>query len=661
MKFQHKIYATLIFSFTLLILSLILSYKNLQKNNQVLEYLNKDQVKLTYFTNKLNYDLKKNQTIILQSMLLKKQFNQKVMNKSLKNIDTSITVLKKFAQKHTMPETFTNLLHTITKRVVSYKIIEKSIFTALQEKDKEDLQDALIGFNDVVQKFSYNTQALTNLSNALLYDKIVSLEKNNTRSSLTLLFSFFAAFLLIIFAIYKFNQLHHNLRLQLKRAQEAENDLKRVQDKLLDYNENLEQEIDAKTQELYKKIYTHPISHLPNRNKLLEDASSYEFTRMALLNIDRFQSFNDVYGEKVGNVALKLTADFLTQEISELPVRLYHIGGDEFVIVCIDKTNDDNQVFIDAIHTILHNYKKHLFSYEEKTFQFMMSCGITFTGKNKMLAYADMALKDAKKQNLQLAIFHKNKSLEKKYQNDIECHNKLIWALEHKNIHSYFQPIVPIQDSSKLYKYESLVRMEDEEGNITPPFNFINVAKANRIYYKITKAVLTNTLDTIERYHISCSINFSLTDIQNTKTMQYFFSLLNDFTYNELITIELLETEDFQDYENVYEFCKKIRTYGVKIALDDFGSGYSNFSHILKLPVDFIKIDASLISNIDKNSNSRLMVETIVALAKKLNVQTIAEFVSSEEILQVVKELGVDYAQGFHLGKPLRIEEYLKD
>ena len=134
---------------------------------------------------------------------------------------------------------------------------------------------------------------------------------------------------------------------------------------------------------------------------------------------------------------------------------------------------------------------------------------------------------------------------------------------------------------------------------------------------------------------------------------------MDSFEHNELITVELLETEDFNNYKLVYDFCVKVRSFGVKVALDDFGSGYSNFSHILQLPVDYIKIDASLISNIDRDLSSQIMVETIVELAHKLNVLTIAEFVSSEEIFAVVKDLGVDYAQGYYLGKPLDINEYI--
>ena len=661
MKFQYKIYAALFISFILLIFSLSISYTNIQNNNKVLNYLNQEHIQLTDITNKLNYDLKNNQAMLLQYLLLKEKLSDSKISYYFQDIDNSIAKLKHFTKTHQdLPQEFHKILNIVEKRVYAYKIVGTSIIEAIKNDDKEDIYDAIIGFNDVTTKFSHDTEILTKLANTLLYAKIATLEQNNKNSSITLLISFFTAFLLITFSIYKFNTLRNDLKSQLKRAHTAEEKLKVAQEKLLEYNQNLEKEITKKTQELHHKIYTHPISGLPNRHKLREDAAQYHFAWMALLNIDKFQSFNDVYGEDTGNVALKLTAKYLEQKTKKLPVLLYHIGGDEFVIVCIDEISENRKVFIKMIQAILKEYQNTQFSYKEKSFQFMMSCGITFTGDDKMLAYADMALKDAKKKNIQLAVFHEDKTLEKRYKNDIECHKKLTSALQRNKILSFYQPIIPIQDNSSLQvKYESLVRIEDEDNNIIPPFNFLHVAKAHRIYYKITNSVIANTLDTIQRYKVACSINFSLTDIQNEKTMQNFFHTLDTFAYNELLSVELLETEDFQDYDMVYNFCLKVRSYGVKIALDDFGAGYSNFSHILNLPVDYIKIDASLISNIDRDHNSRLMVETIVSLAKKLNVLTIAEFVSSEEILQVIKEIGVDYGQGFHLGKPLPIEEHL--
>ena len=661
MRFQYKIYAILLLSFTILIFSLSLSYKNIQDNNKVLNYLNKEHIQLTNITSQLNYYLKNNQALLLQYLLIQKEIAKEEILAKFHTIDTSIKQLKHFTQTHPdLPDEFQRLLTVVEKRIYAYKIIEQSVIDAMKNQDKEDLYDAIIGFNDVTKKFALDTQKLTDLANTILHKKIATLEANNKKSSLTLLLSFFTAFLLIAFSIYKFNRLRHDLKVQLIRAHKAEDDLKKAQEDLLRYNENLENEILKKTAEIQKKIYTHSISGLPNRNQLREDMDRYSFTKMALLNIDKFQSFNDIYGEEMGNVALKLTGEFLQEAIDGLAAKLYHIGGDEFVVVCIDTQSDNRENFIAMVTELLKSYKKHKFLYHEKIFQFMMSSGITFTGTNKMLAYADMALKDAKKRNIQLAIFQEDKTLEKRYKNDIACHKKLISALERNAVISYFQPIVPIQDPNKPTKYESLVRIKDEDGTIIPPFNFLDVAKANRIYYKITRSVIANTLSVIHTYKVPCSINLSLVDIANKRTMESFFAQLDNFEENDLLTVELLETEDFQDYEMVYDFCMRIRSYGITISLDDFGSGYSNFSHILQLPVDYIKIDASLISNIDRNSNSKVMVETIVGLAKKLNVATIAEFVSSEAILQTVKSLGVDYAQGFHLGKPQDIGHYLK-
>nr|WP_321266327.1 bifunctional diguanylate cyclase/phosphodiesterase [uncultured Sulfurimonas sp.] len=496
-------------------------------------------------------------------------------------------------------------------------------------------------------------------ANTKLKQQIEVLKRSNDEVQKEMLYSFILAFLLISFAIYR--QILHQREIEKKLllGEHAKNEQKRLQSQLLKYNDDLEEEISKKTAELHLKIYTHFLSGLPNRNRLLEDAHKYNFKQMALLNIDKFQKFNDVYGEEIGNIALKLTADFLDTQIDDKETLLYHIGGDEFVFVAKESTRLDNTSFIEKIEDILKKYRRENFIYEDKRFSFMMSAGLSFSGSNKMLAYADMALKDAKKRNVQLSIFNDDKALEKLHKEDIECHKKLTNAIENNNILSYFQPIAPIQDSSLDLKYESLVRLKDDNGEIIAPFRFINVAKQNRIYHKLTQAIIQNTFNVISKYKVPCSINISMEDIENDRTVEVLYAKFDEFEYNSLITIELLETEEFKDYKRVYNFCIKIRSYGIKVALDDFGAGYSNFSHALNLPIDYIKIDASLISNIDRDLNSQIMVETIVGLAHKLNIKTIAEYVSSKEILNVVKRLNVDYAQGYYIGKPQEIEHHI--
>jgi len=476
-------------------------------------------------------------------------------------------------------------------------------------------------------------------------------------SKILLIFSL-AIFTSMIYYIYTLKSAHYIVRLHLKEAQAGEKRQENLQKQLLKHNTNLENEISIKKKEIHDKRYTNILTGLPNRSKLLEESSIYKLNKMALLNIDNFQSINDVYGEEIGNVTLKITAVFLQKQLQDKNLSLYHVGGDEFAIIAKEGSYFNNELFIEFIEEILQNYKNEDFVYRENKLNLMISAGIAFSGRKKMLAYADMALKDAKKRNIHVSVFD-DQELEKIHKRDMESHKKLLHALDNDDVISFFQPIIYIKDNSKPTKYESLVRIKEENGDLIQPFNFLDIAKTNRIYNKITEAVLINTLNVAAKYNIPCSLNISLTDIYDKKTMQMFFNTLDKYTHNELLTIELLETEDFVNYEDVNKFCKKVHSYGIKIALDDFGSGYSNFAHILNLPIDYIKIDASLISNINTDKNSRVMVETIVELAHRLGIETIAEYVSSKEILDIIKEIGIDYAQGFYIGRPERIEDLL--
>ncbi len=620
--------------------------------------LDRNQIKLNHYTNQLNFDIKNTQVTLLQELLLHHQITDET--DTFQNIDKYINKLEKYATNQDTFKEYLKVLHKIKRRLISYRLVRKSLIEAIDSKDAIDIQDAIIGFNSISLKFAEDTQRLTDLANAELYQKLITIQTTNKDSSNLLLFSFSLAVLLLGIAFYKFHILQTNLQTQLRRAKKAESELKDSEIKLLSYNQDLEREVNEKSKELLQKIYTHPITALANRNKLLEDISEYNFSYMAILNIDKFQSFNDVYGEDVGNEALKFSAKFLQKSIQKLPFMLYHIGGDEFAIVSLHNISIDAQKFVTHIEQILTSYADEIFFHAGIKSHFKMSAGISCTKDERMLAYADMALKEAKQKNIMFSVFNEDKNLEKFHKDDMQCRIKIDYALEHSSILSYFQPIVPIQDSTKSTKYESLVRLRDEKGEIITPFRFLDVAKRHKLYHKISYRVINNTLETIKKYNIACSFNISLADMDHEATMRYLENSLGSFAYNHLLTIELLETEDFQNYDLVLNFCTKMKHYGVKIALDDFGSGYSNFSHALKLPIDFIKIDASLISTIDKDEHSQLMVETIVNLAKRLNVETIAEFVSSEKILDIVKKLGVDYAQGYYLGKPLQIEKYIK-
>ena len=654
------IYVTLFVSFALLIFSLFLAYSDLKKSDAMLKNLSNEHIQLSHYANSLNYAVKNSQAKTLQYIALQKDLQPDDIEEAQSAIHKNIEALKQISKRPgVVSKEFQHIVETLEKRAVGYALVQRSLIDALHENNnKEDIQDALIGFDMITTKFSHEVSLLLHETQDTLKKHVKTLRQSNQKSAQILLYSFGIATLLILVVFAKLHNINQRIARQLDLTEDAQNKLQKAQQQLLEYNENLENEITKKTQELHKKIYTSFLTGLDNRNKLLEENHDIGFTKMAILDIDKFQAFNDVYGEEVGNYALKQTAQWLKEYLENESLHLYHIGGDEFVVASTT-THDSPSRFTELIEKLLNAFKIHTFSYEDKEFQFVMSAGITFTGERKMLAYADMALKDAKKRNVPISIYEESNEFEKQHLENLQIHKKLLYALENDLLISYFQPIVPIKNENLPTKYESLIRLVDQDGTIYPPFKFIDVAKSHRIYHRVSQVVIQNTLKTIAQYSVPCSLNLSLSDIESDQTVNYLLAELDQFAYNKLLTIELLETENFDNYEKVYSFCMKVRSYGVKIALDDFGSGYSNFSHILNLPIDFIKIDATLVSNIDRDISSQIMVETIVSLAKKLNVQTIAEFVATEDILEMVRSLGIDYAQGFHLGKPLPIEEHL--
>lgn len=653
-QLKSKIYLSLILGFLLLLLSLSYSLTNINNNTRMIENFRIYYLNLSSKITDLNYQIKQNQTDMLQSILLHEKTPENYL--TFVSLLDEISVLAKKDTK--LDSKFSTKIDIVKKRLVAYKSVEKSVLEARKSLDKEDLKDALIGYSLVTASFSIDANELSAQMKEMLQGRITELKDSNILTQEVVVVSFFVAVIFVLLSIIKLNRLQNDLKIELVRAVEAESKEKSMQLQLLKYNENLESEITKKTNELYQKVYTHFLSGLPNRNKLLEDFSIYSFSQIALLNIDKFQKFNDVFGEEMGNHALIQTAEFLKEFINIDKAHIYHIAGDEFAVLVQESADIDNDRFVHEINDFLKLYRKEVFIIDEKKHSFLMSAGIAFGSGKKMLAYADMSLKEAKSKNEAISVFSEVKDLEYTHKQDIECKNKLLHAFKHNEVLSYFQPISPIQDDSLDTKYESLVRIKNAD-ELLPPQSFLDVAKQNKIYYKITNAVFENTLSVIAKYHVPCSVNISILDIKNPRTLSRIYQLLDEFHYNYLLTVELLETEDFGDYDVVNDFCRKIRTYGIKIALDDFGSGYANFSHILNLPIDYIKIDASLISNIDRDTQSQMMVETIVGLAHKLNVKTIAEFVSSVEILAVVKKLKVDYAQGYFVGKPEPIEKYI--
>jgi len=225
-------------------------------------------------------------------------------------------------------------------------------------------------------------------------------------------------------------------------------------------------------------------------------------------------------------------------------------------------------------------------------------------------------------------------------------------ALENYNIISYFQPIINNR-TKEIEKYESLVRLIDEKGEIISPFSFLDISKQANYYNKITERVLENSFKILQKVRTELSINLSAIDIERKQIREKIFNLLDENIDDApRIVFELLEDENIKDFTLIENFIKEVKTRGVKIAIDDFGSGYSNFERLLKFEPDILKIDGSLIKNIEKDIYSKNIVETVVLFAQRQKIKTVAEYVENETIFNILNNMGVDYSQGYYFGKP---------
>jgi len=239
-----------------------------------------------------------------------------------------------------------------------------------------------------------------------------------------------------------------------------------------------------------------------------------------------------------------------------------------------------------------------------------------------------------------------------KAKDNIQTLKKIKKALIDFKIISHFQPIIN-NKTKEIEKYESLVRLIDEDDNIISPFFFLDVAKKGKYYSQITSMVLENSFSALKNTDMHISINLSAIDIERKNTRVKLFELLKENKENaHRIVFELLEDESAKDFKTIKSFVEFVKSLGVKIAIDDFGAGYSNYERLLDYQPDLLKIDGSLIKNIETDDYSKSVVKSIVTFAKEQNIQTIAEYVENENIFNILNSFGVDYSQGYYFGKP---------
>jgi len=398
------------------------------------------------------------------------------------------------------------------------------------------------------------------------------------------------------------------------------------------------------------QFYNDDLTKLPNRRKMIEIIDKKDYCILMLLNIDNFQEINDLYGHEEGDIIIKEFAEFLELQMDEKST-LFKLNADEYGILFLGDFDQD--FFNEYTKKLIEDVSKTKFEVDNGKSNIFLSCTIGIAhGSYSLLTNSDIALKLAKKRKVHYLIYESSMQIEHEYEQNLKWTKKIKDAITNDKIVPLFQPIVDC-NSGKIVKYESLMRMVDEKGEYITPIHFLSLAKKNKLYSELTKIIIKKTFKIFKERSEMVSINLSVEDMLNTEIVSLIKEQLKETQIGERVVFEIIESEGIENFESVVEFINDIKQFGSKISIDDFGTGYSNFEYLMKLKIDYIKIDASMIKNVDTNKESAIITETIVDFANKLHIKTIGEFVYSKSVYDKIIDIGIDYAQGYYFGQPI--------
>lgn len=405
-------------------------------------------------------------------------------------------------------------------------------------------------------------------------------------------------------------------------------------------------ELENKYEDVYQQMTTHPLTKLPNRQKLNETLDTEGAKHLVLINIDGFSIVNDTQGFETGDDLLKQMGAFLYSMYAD-EMQVFHLEGDVFGVLCLDEDTDESRLL-----GIQEDINKVSFLLDGIESRLSVTMGIAMHEEGNLIQKAEFALKEARS-------LGRNRA--SKYSDDIKIikdiqHNS-VWihrvrdALEDNRMLAYFQPIFSAK-TGKVVKYEALVRLSYED-NIILPLEFLACAKNSGQLYNIFKFMFEAVCQKTKEFDGQITINMTDLDLQEPDLIEFMERVIEQYDVNpKQLGVEILEEKSIMNNALVKERLVHLADKGVSIIIDDFGAECSNFGQLTYLPISVIKIDGSFIKDIPENPNHKIIVESVIEFAKKMNIETVAEFVHSQEVLEMLNKMDVTYMQGFYLGKP---------
>ena len=411
------------------------------------------------------------------------------------------------------------------------------------------------------------------------------------------------------------------------------------------------------------KLHTDPLTQVNNRNFLDALQHSYNLRDFHVISvdIDHFKKVNDTFGHEGGDVVLHKVAQTISSQLRLRRDFVIRMGGEEFLILIHPDPTALSETLsvVKRIHEAIQNLTIILPSGEE--IKVTVSMGVNLKTKHtasfeEALKQSDIALYSAKNNGRNRIEQYE----ERRFNNHIEAMSLIDvkQAFDEDRLIAFLQPIYRSDDCS-ISHYEMLARIRGKGGEIIAPNQFLPTIRSTLLEQRLTKRMIECAQRILVHYpHTVLSLNLSVGELSDGDILGILLNDISDEIAHQ-ICLEILETDMADDFVGLGVSVHQLKEKGYRIAIDDFGTGYSNFINIAQLDIDYIKIDGSLIRQIESNVRTATIVEAIQAFSDKLGIMTVAEFVSSDEILRCIQNIGINYVQGYILGKPLAIQEYM--
>lgn len=421
-------------------------------------------------------------------------------------------------------------------------------------------------------------------------------------------------------------------------------------------------------EKIHHFIYYDTLTEISNRKKMLEDINILledrnEKFAVLFIDLDKFKSVNDNYGHEAGDYILKTVAMRLKGIISSTDT-ISRIGGDEFIIIQrkLRASKDAEDIAAAALKEL-----STVFIYEANQLFIGGSIGISIfpdhgVDADTLINKADLAMYEVKNNGGDGYALY-NDIMNANVINNLEIKKNLKNAMEKNEFMTYYQPIIDLK-SMKVSKAESLIRWKRED-RIIPPIEFIPIAKKIGEIVRVDNWILDNACAQCKAWQMlgvkdfSVSVNTSYKQLTQLNFVQVVMNILNKHLLEpRYLTLEVTEDEAMEDPDLIIKILSELKSQGVKISMDDFGTDYSSLSYINKLPIDTIKIDRSLIINLENNSKNLVIIKSIIAMAHSLNIKVVAEGIETKTEFAKLGELQCDYIQGYLIGEPMSASDF---